>query len=75
MAEKSKNGKLVAPYGGTLVNLIVTGEEREELLARSNRLAFGPNFRTCALRSGTSGIRALSRRWIASWARPITSVY
>jgi sulfate adenylyltransferase len=30
--------KLIAPYGGELVNLIVTGEEREELLERSTAL-------------------------------------
>jgi sulfate adenylyltransferase len=29
---------LISPYGGKLVNLVVTGEEREELLARSSRL-------------------------------------
>lgn len=29
---------LIPPYGGKLVNLVVTGEEREELLARSNKL-------------------------------------
>ncbi|MBN1147671.1 MAG: bifunctional sulfate adenylyltransferase/adenylylsulfate kinase [Anaerolineales bacterium] len=38
MSEKTKNRKLVTPYSGALVNLVVTGEEREELLARSNRL-------------------------------------
>ena len=38
MPKKTKNGKLIAPYGENLVNLIVTGEEREALLARSNRL-------------------------------------
>ncbi len=30
--------KLIAPYGGTLVNLVVTGKEREELLARAAQL-------------------------------------
>ena len=29
---------LISPYGGQLVDLMVTGEEREELIARSNRL-------------------------------------
>ncbi len=29
-----KKAKLIPPYGGKLVNLVVTGEEREELLAR-----------------------------------------
>jgi len=38
MSQHAKNGKLITPYGGTLINLVVTGEEREELLARSKRL-------------------------------------
>ncbi len=38
MSEHEKNGKLIPPYGGNLVNLVVTGEERQELLARSQRL-------------------------------------
>ena len=38
MTEKKKTGKLIEPYGGTLVNLMVEGEEREELLSRSSRL-------------------------------------
>jgi sulfate adenylyltransferase len=38
MSKKTENHKLIAPYGGELVNLIVTGEEREELIARSNKL-------------------------------------
>jgi sulfate adenylyltransferase len=38
MSEKKKTSKLISPYGGTLVNLVVEGEEREELLARSSRL-------------------------------------
>jgi sulfate adenylyltransferase len=38
MADKLKTGKLITPYGGRLVNLVVEGEEREELLARSSRL-------------------------------------
>jgi len=29
---------LIAPYGGELVNLVVEGKEREELLARSSKL-------------------------------------
>ncbi len=33
-----KNGTLIAPYGGKLVNLLASDEEREELLAKSNRL-------------------------------------
>ena len=32
------NKKLVSPYGGPLVNLMVSAEERQELLERSNRL-------------------------------------
>src|SRR3990170_399871 len=38
MAQNRKAGKLITPYGGKLVNLLVEGEEREELLARSSRL-------------------------------------
>ncbi len=32
----SKKGKLISPYGGKLVNLLVTGEEREQLIAESS---------------------------------------
>lgn len=35
---KQKTSKLTAPYGGKLVDLMVTGEERQELLARATRL-------------------------------------
>jgi sulfate adenylyltransferase len=38
MVTKSKNGKLISPYGGTLVNLFVAAEERQEVLERSRRL-------------------------------------
>ena len=38
MPEKKTNGKLISPYGGQLVNLVATGEERQELLARANKL-------------------------------------
>ena len=38
MAQNRKAGKLITPYGGKLVNLLVEGEEREELLTRSSRL-------------------------------------
>ncbi len=31
--------KLIAPYGGKLVNLVVEGNEREELLARASKLS------------------------------------
>ena len=34
---KEKNSKLITPYGGKLVDLMVTGEEREGLLAAANR--------------------------------------
>ena len=30
--------KLIPPYGGKLVNLVVEGKEREELLARASKL-------------------------------------
>ena len=30
--------KLIAPYGGKLVNLVVEGKEREELLASASKL-------------------------------------
>lgn len=33
-----KKANLIAPYGGKLVNLVVTGEERESLLAHANKL-------------------------------------
>jgi len=35
---KGKNDILISPYGGKLVNLVVDGEERAELLAKSSRL-------------------------------------
>ena len=35
---KSGNGTLIEPYGGKLVDLMVAGEERQELLDRSNHL-------------------------------------
>jgi len=38
MTDKKKNGNLISPYGGKLVNLLITGEERQELLERSNHL-------------------------------------
>ncbi len=38
MTELKTDSKLIAPYGGKLVNLVVSGEEREELLARSSHL-------------------------------------
>ncbi|MEA3308078.1 MAG: adenylyltransferase, partial [Chloroflexota bacterium] len=33
---KNDNGVLVPPYGGKLVNLVVEGTEREELIAKSS---------------------------------------
>jgi sulfate adenylyltransferase len=38
MSDKKKTSKLISPYGGTLVDLLVEGEERDELLARSSQL-------------------------------------
>lgn len=38
MTEQTIDSTLIAPYGGKLVNLVVDGEEREELLARSSHL-------------------------------------
>jgi sulfate adenylyltransferase len=38
MSANNKKQNLISPYGGNLVNLLVTGEERQELLAKSNRL-------------------------------------
>jgi sulfate adenylyltransferase len=33
-----QNGKLISPYGGKLVDLVVSGEARDELLAKAGRL-------------------------------------
>jgi sulfate adenylyltransferase len=38
MTEKIKTTELISPYGGKLVDLIVKGEEREELLEKSSHL-------------------------------------
>lgn len=38
MVNETKNDILITPYGGQLINLVVTGDERQELLARSSRL-------------------------------------
>ncbi len=38
MSGKKQNGALIGPYGGNFVNLVVKGEEREELLARASKL-------------------------------------
>jgi sulfate adenylyltransferase len=38
MKDNYKKNRLIAPYGDKLVNLVVEGEEREELLERSSRL-------------------------------------
>ena len=32
----TKQETIIAPYGGKLVNLVVTGKEREELIAKSS---------------------------------------
>ncbi len=36
MSDSSKNGLLIPPYGGKLVDLVVTGGEREEWLGKAN---------------------------------------
>jgi sulfate adenylyltransferase len=38
MVEQEKNSKLIEPYGGRLVNLMVSGEERQTLLEESSHL-------------------------------------
>ncbi len=38
MSVNKQNGTPISPYGGKLVDLVVTGEEREELVARSSKL-------------------------------------
>jgi len=38
MTAIEKHSNLISPYGGNLVNLMVSGDEREELIERSNRL-------------------------------------
>lgn len=38
MPQKSKNENLISPYGGKLIDLVATGEERQELLARATKL-------------------------------------
>jgi len=38
MPKQATKANLIAPYGGTLVNLMVDGEERQELVTRSSRL-------------------------------------
>ena len=38
MIEQQKIGRLISPYGGNLVNLVVTGEERQQLMEQSGRL-------------------------------------
>jgi sulfate adenylyltransferase len=38
MPQKSSNKNLISPYGGKLVNLVASGEERQELLARATKL-------------------------------------
>ena len=38
MSGKNKQAELISPYGGELINLVVSGEERDELLEKSSRL-------------------------------------
>ncbi|MFN3308480.1 MAG: bifunctional sulfate adenylyltransferase/adenylylsulfate kinase [Anaerolineales bacterium] len=38
MTKANSKPNLITPYGGKLVNLVVSGEERQELIARSTRL-------------------------------------
>jgi sulfate adenylyltransferase len=38
MSDKNKKAELISPYGGKLIDLVVKGEEREELLEKSSRL-------------------------------------
>jgi sulfate adenylyltransferase len=38
MSNAEENGVLISPYGGELVDLLVSAEEREELLEKSSRL-------------------------------------
>ena len=33
----TKNGKIIEPYGGELVNLVVSDEEKEEWLDKANQ--------------------------------------
>jgi sulfate adenylyltransferase len=39
MEYQMSKAKLITPYGGKLVNLVVEGKEREELLARASKLS------------------------------------
>ena len=38
MSGKNKQAELISPYGGELINLVVSDEERDELLEKSSRL-------------------------------------
>jgi sulfate adenylyltransferase len=38
MSKKNQYAELISPYGGELIDLVVKGEEREELLEKSSRL-------------------------------------
>ena len=38
MPQKLKDGNLISPYGGTLIDLVAVGEERQELLAKAIKL-------------------------------------
>ena len=38
MSDKNQKAELISPYGGKLIDLVVKGKEREELLEKSSRL-------------------------------------
>lgn len=38
MSQDTNNGKLITPYGGKLVNLVLTGEERKAMIERASHL-------------------------------------
>ena len=40
MTVETKQSKIIAPYGGKLVNLVVSGKEREALLEEANHLPY-----------------------------------
>ncbi|MFN2144787.1 MAG: bifunctional sulfate adenylyltransferase/adenylylsulfate kinase [Anaerolineales bacterium] len=40
MTSESKNDVLITPYGGKLVNLVVEGQEREDLLKEASKLPY-----------------------------------
>jgi hypothetical protein len=38
MTVETKQSKIIEPYGGKLVNLVVTGKERDALIEEANKL-------------------------------------